>query len=126
MASGQGALLVVSGGAGIGKSALMSEICRGAVHRGYGVGVGKAEESDQIASMAPLLLAKSTDSAAGAASRTSKKPTSQWSRQQVPSFLSGREDPKRHCGCRPTSCARGGQGGLLACGYRPIHRHRVR
>jgi DNA-binding CsgD family transcriptional regulator/tetratricopeptide (TPR) repeat protein len=57
VASGQGALLVVSGGAGIGKSALMSEICRGAVHRGYGVGVGKAEESDQIASMAPLLLA---------------------------------------------------------------------
>jgi DNA-binding CsgD family transcriptional regulator len=57
VSSGQGALLVVSGGAGIGKSALMSEICRHAVHRGYGVGVGKAEESDQIVSMAPLLLA---------------------------------------------------------------------
>ncbi|MBB5160745.1 AAA family ATPase [Mycobacterium sp. AZCC_0083] len=57
VASGQGALLVVVGGAGIGKSALMSEICNRAAQRGYGIGVGKAEESDQIASMAPLLLA---------------------------------------------------------------------
>lgn len=55
--TGQGAMIVVSGAGGIGKSALLTEICGQAARHGYGVGTGKAEESDQIAAMAPLLSA---------------------------------------------------------------------
>jgi DNA-binding CsgD family transcriptional regulator len=55
--TGQGALLVVSGEPGIGKSALMRAIVEQASRAGFTVGSGKAEQGDQIAPGAPLLVA---------------------------------------------------------------------
>jgi DNA-binding CsgD family transcriptional regulator len=54
---GRGAVVVVTGEAGIGKSALVRTITPEAVRMGFTVGVGKAEEIGQIAPAAPLLLA---------------------------------------------------------------------
>ncbi|MDM4762602.1 AAA family ATPase [Galbitalea sp. SE-J8] len=55
--TGQGAVLLVSGEGGIGKTALLREICGHAGDLGYRIGIGRAEESDQIAQMAAVLLA---------------------------------------------------------------------
>ncbi|HEY1818871.1 MAG TPA: AAA family ATPase [Trebonia sp.] len=55
--TGQGSLIVVTGEAGIGKSALVEWAIADAAVRGFAVGLGKAEESDQIAPLAPLLVA---------------------------------------------------------------------
>lgn len=55
--TGQGAVIVVSGEGGIGKTAVLHEVASQAGRLGYAVGIGRAEESDQIASMAPVLLA---------------------------------------------------------------------
>jgi tetratricopeptide (TPR) repeat protein len=55
--TGQGGVIVVSGEAGIGKSALLAAISGEASQLEFGVGTGKAEERDQIAPMAPLLVA---------------------------------------------------------------------
>lgn len=55
--SGQGAMLVVSGEGGIGKTALLREICDQASATRVAVGAGRAEEFDQIAAMAPVMLA---------------------------------------------------------------------
>ncbi|ANI39044.1 helix-turn-helix transcriptional regulator [Mycolicibacterium vaccae] len=55
--TGQGAVLVISGEPGIGKSALLREIAEQAARAGFRVGGGKADEGDQIASGAPLLVA---------------------------------------------------------------------
>lgn len=54
--TGQGALVVVTGEPGIGKSALLAAIARQAARSGYIVGTGKAEHGDQIAPGAPLLV----------------------------------------------------------------------
>ena len=54
---GRGAVVVVTGEAGIGKSALVRTIAPEAARMGFAVGVGKAEEIGQIAPAAPLLLA---------------------------------------------------------------------
>lgn len=55
--TGQAALVVVTGEAGIGKSALVEAAVDAAAARGFAYGTGKAEESDQIAPLAPLLVA---------------------------------------------------------------------
>lgn len=55
--TGQGALVVISGEPGIGKSAVMREIVEQASRSGFAVGSGKAEQGDQIAPGAPLLVA---------------------------------------------------------------------
>lgn len=55
--SGQGALVVVTGEPGIGKSAVLRAIVEQAARTGYAVGSGKAEQGDQIAPGAPLLVA---------------------------------------------------------------------
>ncbi|MDT7683426.1 MAG: hypothetical protein QOG57_3736 [Pseudonocardiales bacterium] len=55
--SGQGAVVVVSGEAGIGKTALLDAISEQAARMGFAVGVGRAEESSRIAPMAALLTA---------------------------------------------------------------------
>lgn len=55
--TGQGSLIVVTGEAGIGKSALAERATADAAGRGFACGLGKAEESDQIAPLAPLLVA---------------------------------------------------------------------
>jgi DNA-binding CsgD family transcriptional regulator len=54
---GRGAVVVVTGEAGIGKSALVRTVTSEAARMGITVGVGKAEEIGQIAPAAPLLLA---------------------------------------------------------------------
>jgi DNA-binding CsgD family transcriptional regulator len=55
--TGQGAIVLVSGEAGIGKTALLRACATEAGRLGFAVGVGKAEEVDQIAPGAPLLVA---------------------------------------------------------------------
>lgn len=55
--TGQGAVLVISGQGGIGKTALLREIAGHAGRIGFDVGVGRAEESDQISPMTCLLVA---------------------------------------------------------------------
>jgi DNA-binding CsgD family transcriptional regulator len=56
-ATGSGGLILILGEAGIGKTALADELRRTADGTGFLVGAGKAEEFDQIAPLAPLLLA---------------------------------------------------------------------
>lgn len=55
--TGQGAVVAVSGEPGIGKSALLRDLVEQATRAGYRTGVGKAEQGDQIAPGAPLLVA---------------------------------------------------------------------
>ncbi len=55
--TGQGFVVVVSGEPGIGKTALLREIIEQATRTGFRVGGGKAEDGDQIAPGAPLLVA---------------------------------------------------------------------
>jgi DNA-binding CsgD family transcriptional regulator/tetratricopeptide (TPR) repeat protein len=55
--NGQGSMILVTGEPGIGKSALAETVAADAAGRGFGFGLGKAEESDRIAPLAPLLLA---------------------------------------------------------------------
>jgi DNA-binding CsgD family transcriptional regulator len=55
--TGQGAVMVVSGEPGIGKSALFGEAAARARNLGFLVGIGKAEPLEQIAPLAPLLVA---------------------------------------------------------------------
>ncbi len=54
--TGQGALLVISGEPGIGKSAVLRAVVEQASRAGFKVGTGKAEHGDQIAPGAPLLV----------------------------------------------------------------------
>ena len=54
--TGQGALVVLSGEPGIGKSAVLREVIEQASRAGFQVGSGKAEQGDQIAPGAPLLV----------------------------------------------------------------------
>ena len=54
--TGQGALVVISGEPGIGKSAVLREVVEQASRAGFNVGSGKAEQGDQIAPGAPLLV----------------------------------------------------------------------
>jgi DNA-binding CsgD family transcriptional regulator len=61
--SGQSSVILLSGEPGIGKSALLSAIADRGRQMGFSVGVSKAEEFDQIAPMAPLLLALRSGSA---------------------------------------------------------------
>jgi DNA-binding CsgD family transcriptional regulator/DNA-binding Lrp family transcriptional regulator len=55
--SGAGAVLVVEGAAGMGKSRLISEGVRMAQRMGFRVGLGAAEPSESVAELAPLLRA---------------------------------------------------------------------
>jgi DNA-binding CsgD family transcriptional regulator len=55
-ATGQGALVVISGEPGIGKSAVLRAVVEQAGRTGFVVGSGKAEQGDQIAPGAPLLV----------------------------------------------------------------------
>jgi DNA-binding CsgD family transcriptional regulator/tetratricopeptide (TPR) repeat protein len=55
--TGQGALVAISGEPGIGKSAVLRAVVEQASRAGYKVGSGKAEQGDQIAPGAPLLVA---------------------------------------------------------------------
>lgn len=55
--AGEGGLILVLGSPGIGKTAVLETIVTQAVRRRFSVGAGKADEGDQIAPMAPLLLA---------------------------------------------------------------------
>jgi DNA-binding CsgD family transcriptional regulator/tetratricopeptide (TPR) repeat protein len=55
--SGRGAVVLVSGDAGIGKSAVLAAVAARAPELGFAVGTGKAEDNGRIAPMAPLLLA---------------------------------------------------------------------
>ena len=55
--AGQGTLVVVAGEPGIGKTALAGEAALQARRLGFAVGVGKAEPLEQIAPLAPLLVA---------------------------------------------------------------------
>src|ERR1022692_4492138 len=55
--TGQGAMIVISGEPGIGKSALLRVVTDHAARTGFVVGMGKADEIDQIAPGAPLLVA---------------------------------------------------------------------
>jgi DNA-binding CsgD family transcriptional regulator/tetratricopeptide (TPR) repeat protein len=57
VSSGQGGIVLLTGEAGIGKSALLAGVIERARELGYRVGAGKAEEIDQIAAGAPLLVA---------------------------------------------------------------------
>ena len=54
---GDGAVLLVTGEAGIGKTAFTQAVAEQAAETGYAVGIGKAEEIGQIAPGAPLLVA---------------------------------------------------------------------
>jgi DNA-binding CsgD family transcriptional regulator/tetratricopeptide (TPR) repeat protein len=54
---GDGAIVLVTGEAGIGKTVFMRSVAERAVPTGYAVGIGKAEEIGQIAPGAPLLIA---------------------------------------------------------------------
>ncbi|MGC2129325.1 MAG: ATP-binding protein, partial [Candidatus Aquilonibacter sp.] len=55
--TGQASAILISGSPGIGKSALLDQIIQNAHSRGFAIGHNKADESDQIAPMALLLLA---------------------------------------------------------------------
>jgi DNA-binding CsgD family transcriptional regulator len=55
--TGHGALLVVNGEPGIGKSAVLRAVVEQGARSGFVVGSGKAEHGDQIAPGAPLLVA---------------------------------------------------------------------
>jgi DNA-binding CsgD family transcriptional regulator len=55
--TGQGALVAISGEPGIGKSAVLRAVVEQASRAGFKVGAGKAEQGDQIAPGAPLLVA---------------------------------------------------------------------
>ncbi|WP_093782463.1 helix-turn-helix transcriptional regulator [Actinacidiphila guanduensis] len=55
--TGQGAAVFVRGEPGIGKTALLDAVSEQASRLGFRVGLGKAEEQNQIAPMAPLLAA---------------------------------------------------------------------
>lgn len=55
--AGTGAVIVVSGEPGIGKTRLLRAVAEEATRSGWNVGIGNAEEIDQIAPGAPLLLA---------------------------------------------------------------------
>ena len=54
--TGQGALIVISGEPGIGKSAVLRAVVEQAARSGFAVGSGKAEQGGQIAPGAPLLV----------------------------------------------------------------------
>jgi hypothetical protein len=54
---GDGAVVLVTGEAGIRKTAFMQAVAEDALRRGFAVGIGKAEEIGQIAPGAPLLIA---------------------------------------------------------------------
>jgi DNA-binding CsgD family transcriptional regulator len=54
---GEGAVLLVTGEAGIGKTAFTRAVTEQALELGYAAGLGKAEEIGQIAPGAPLLVA---------------------------------------------------------------------
>ncbi|WP_200214338.1 ATP-binding protein [Micromonospora coerulea] len=55
--TGQGTIILVTGEAGIGKTAMLQAIAEQATRQGFAAGFGKAEEMDQIAPGAPLLVA---------------------------------------------------------------------
>jgi DNA-binding CsgD family transcriptional regulator len=55
--TGEGAMIVITGEPGIGKSALLRVVTDQAAGAGFVVGSGKADEIDQIAPGAPLLVA---------------------------------------------------------------------
>jgi DNA-binding CsgD family transcriptional regulator len=55
--TGQDALVVIGGEPGIGKSAVLRAVVEQAARAGFRVGTGKAEQGDQIAPGAPLLMA---------------------------------------------------------------------
>jgi DNA-binding CsgD family transcriptional regulator/tetratricopeptide (TPR) repeat protein len=55
--AGHAGALVLTGSAGIGKTALLDSLTSHAYANGFAVARGKADEGDQIAPMAPLLLA---------------------------------------------------------------------
>jgi predicted ATPase len=55
--TGEGALIAITGEPGIGKSALLRVVTDRAAHTGFVVGAGKADQIDQIAPGAPLLVA---------------------------------------------------------------------
>ena len=55
--TGQGAVVAISGDPGIGKSAVLRDVLEQASRAGFRVGSGKAEQGDQIAPGAPLLVA---------------------------------------------------------------------
>jgi DNA-binding CsgD family transcriptional regulator/tetratricopeptide (TPR) repeat protein len=61
--SGQSSLIFLSGEPGIGKTALLNAIADHGRELAFAVGLSKAEEFDQIAPMAPLLLALRSGSA---------------------------------------------------------------
>ena len=54
---GDGAIVLVTGEAGMGKTVFMRSVAERALPAGYVVGIGKAEEIEQIAPGAPLLIA---------------------------------------------------------------------
>jgi predicted ATP-dependent serine protease len=54
---GDGAVVLVTGEAGIGKTVFMRAVAEQAARTGYAVGIGKAEEIGQITPGAPLLIA---------------------------------------------------------------------
>jgi DNA-binding CsgD family transcriptional regulator len=54
---GDGGVIVVTGAAGIGKTAFARAVAEQAAELGYAVGIGKAEEIGQISPGAPLLVA---------------------------------------------------------------------
>jgi DNA-binding CsgD family transcriptional regulator/tetratricopeptide (TPR) repeat protein len=55
--SGEGAILLVTGEAGIGKTAFVTEVAAQAQRLGYAAGLGRAEQAGPIAAGAPLLVA---------------------------------------------------------------------
>lgn len=55
--AGHAGSVVIRGSGGIGKTALLEETARRAIAAGFSVARSKADEGDQIAPMAPLLLA---------------------------------------------------------------------
>lgn len=55
--TGSAAVVVITGAAGIGKTVLLDRMVNGAAAAGFCIARGKADETHQIAPMAPLLLA---------------------------------------------------------------------
>jgi DNA-binding CsgD family transcriptional regulator len=55
--TGEASAILISGSPGIGKSAMLDRIIQSAQRRGFAIGRNKADEADQIAPMALLLLA---------------------------------------------------------------------